>query len=94
MAGGHHTPRQHTRNLPLAQRPTTSPQPKPEPDAATGPEADGCEPKPCWIHVGDQSIPGHVLTWQRTPGGTWTALVIPHLPAGRVTPRETPHAGS
>ena len=88
MTGGHHTPRQHTRNLPLSQRPTTSdPDPEHEPDAATPSSGDGCEPKPCWIHVGDQPIPGHVLAWQRTPDGTWTALVITHLPATHITPR-------
>lgn len=83
MAGGQHTPRQRTRNLPLSQRTTSGP----DPDAATSPEADASGPKPCWIHAGDQPIPGHVLAWQRNPDGTWTALVVVDLPASRITPR-------
>ena len=84
MAGGHHTPRQQARGLPLSQRT----QPAGSPDATTDPDPDSVDPKPCWIAPGDQPTPGTVLTWQRNPDGTWTALVITRLPASRITPRQ------
>ncbi len=84
MAGGHHTPRQQARGLPLSQRT----QPAGNPDATTAPDPDSVEPKPCWIAPTDQPTPGTVLTWQRNPDGTWTALVLMRLPAARITPRQ------
>jgi len=89
MAGGHHTPRQQARGLPLSQRTQPAGNPGAGADAATAPapDPDSVEPKPCWIAPSDQPTPGTVLTWQRNPDGTWTALVVLSLPASRTTPR-------